>query len=121
MNEFMEYWNSQDSNEIVSFLFDVDEKKLNEIIDVENSIDIDNENNFYEVIDVIYRYGKNRKNLIELLITFDENSNLKTEKKEVKNQLIRVIDIDIDNDKLLTHDMLTNLKKYIENLIITDF
>jgi F0F1-type ATP synthase delta subunit len=65
----MEYWLSQDDEEIVSFLWEmIEDKKLNKIINVKKTVEFDEyDKRNFAVVQVIYRTGNRRKHLIELI------------------------------------------------------
>lgn len=66
LEEFMAYWQNRGFEEIVSFLYEMDEKRLNDVIDVAESIEIDEDKIFF-VNSIVYRDGFAPIHLLKVL------------------------------------------------------
>jgi DNA polymerase IIIc chi subunit len=65
-NEFMEYWNERTDSEIIAMLLEMDDKELKNVININDSVEID-QNNFIDVFDIVYLENKKRDDLMKLV------------------------------------------------------
>jgi len=69
--EFIEFWNDQTDEDIVAFLYESNVSNLSQIVDLDKTIN-DEGNNIFNVSRVVYRPEKSRKDLMELIDSFDD-------------------------------------------------